>query len=365
MRKEVGSSWEDQGRQTHGWFGNGTSGTTAASTVPPPDEKEVAKQAARLALTRLPRRMRTDFEEFTGQDGGERMLEAMAIWADAAGMSPAAFSRTVVGPGVSKEGAAALQAMGQSLSDAGADPAAASAAGEHLATALLTMRPSSFSYDLCYAQDQAVYAAANGQVPDRPVPPSPPQAPQAQPPLPTITVRPDGSKLPKDVPTIVAILSVMAAELRAAAFAEAALVLLAALPATVLAALVLYLMTRRVAAPVDPSLIPPFVPPEQHGLVPPAPAEKPREGGFTAAPTPVKPGEGGTTPAPPLPNKEEGPAPAPAMPIVTPKIKPEERAKQKKVLKGLNLPVKGPYPFVPPKTGVQAIHCLAGVRRAI
>ena len=158
--------WEDQGRQGHGWFGTGTSDTTPDPGVRPATPDDLGRLIAQVAAQHLPRRDRHDFEEFTGQDSGKSLLEAMQVWAEASHLPPAAFRKLVVGPGLTAEGAASLQAMARTLADP-SDPAAVAQAGIQLASALRTAGPNNLGYGLSYAQDTALDADANGLVPER------------------------------------------------------------------------------------------------------------------------------------------------------------------------------------------------------
>ena len=134
------------------------------------------------------------------------------------------------------------------------------------------------------------------------------------------------------------------------AFAEAAPVLLAFLPEIVLAAVVIAVLIKLVEKLGQEALVPPAVPPQAPGLVSPAlPGGDQTKEGFTAVPSPVEPGEAGTTPAPALPHVEEGPGVAPPMPVVPPKLTPEQEKARDAKLKELNLPTGGEYPFIPPK----------------
>ena len=112
-------------------------------------------------------RLRTEFERFTGRDGGKTLLAAMRVWAEASHLPPATFRRLVVGPAMTEAGAAALQAMGRTLATPD-DPAGLADAGPQLATALTQTGRNGLGYSLSYAQDKALYADANGLVPDCP-----------------------------------------------------------------------------------------------------------------------------------------------------------------------------------------------------
>ena len=201
----------------------------------------------------LPRRVRSEFDAFTGRDQGARLLNAMAVWTDAAAMDPAAFRRTVVGATVPEAGAA-MQAMGRSMRQALAasgDAEAHAAVGEHLAAALDSLRPHEFRHDLASVQDQAMYAAVNGLVPDRP--PLPSKAPDL-----SITIHPYGNDAaaapPMAGPALAETLGILATRLAPAAFGEAAAALLGPLSLAALAALVLYLLSTSGERPSEEGL---------------------------------------------------------------------------------------------------------------
>ena len=142
----------------------------------------------------------------------------------------------------------------------------------------------------------------------------------------------------------------MATRLGPVAFAEAAAALLGALPAIVLAPVVIALVDKLREKPEQEALVPPALRPQEPGLVPPViPGVDPGKEGFTVVPSPAAPGNAGTTPAPALPHVEEGPAMVPPMPIVLPKLTPEQEAARDAELKKLGLPTGGEYPFDPPK----------------
>ena len=126
--------------------------------------------------------------------------------------------------------------------------------GEHLAAALDSLRPHEFRYDLASVQDQAMYAAVNGLVPDRP--PLPSKAPDL-----SITIHPHGNDAaaapPMAVPALAETLGIPATRLAPAAFGEAAAVLLAPLTAAAMAAVMLYLLLKQRESPIQEGLVPP------------------------------------------------------------------------------------------------------------
>ena len=157
--------WEDQGRQDHG-CGNGTSGNVPDPSPPRATTNDLGRLIASAAVQHLPRYDRHQFEKFTGRDNGRSLLHAMQVWADASHLAPAAFHKLVVGRGLTAQGAASPQAMARTLADP-SDPTALAQAGPQLASALMTAGRGNLAYGLSYAQDKALYADANGLVPER------------------------------------------------------------------------------------------------------------------------------------------------------------------------------------------------------
>ena len=118
--------------------------------------------------------------------------------------TPPAFRKLVVGPGLTAEGAASLQAMARTLADP-SDPAALAEAGPQLASALMTAGRGNATYGLSYAQGMALYADAKGLVPDNPARRQPAIAPIVGAAAGTATVL--GSAAPLALPEIPVIVS--------------------------------------------------------------------------------------------------------------------------------------------------------------
>ena len=336
--------WEDQGRQDHG-CGNGTSGNVPDPSPPRATTNDLGRLIAGAAVQHLPRYDRHQFEKFTGRDNGRSLLHAMQVWADASHLAPAAFHKLVVGRGLTAQGAASLQAMARTLADPN-DPTALAQAGPQLASALMTAGRGNVAYGLSYAQDKALYANANGLVPDDPAPRQPAVAPIVGG---TVGAAALGSAAPLALPEIPVIVS------------GATLLRLLAIAGAGAGTLTFLFWPSHLAdgtmggqrgpgpGPIGPIPVRPQIP----GLDPPPPITKPGEGGFTHIPTLRV---DGNPPAHPttLPHVKPGrSADTPKVPMVTPmarpKVTPEEQQKRDEVIRSKGLPTSGPNRYIPPR----------------
>ncbi len=149
--------WEDQGRQYHGWFGSGTSsgGDEAAPAWP----VDIAAVVAAGAAAYLPAGLRGAYEAHLERGGGRDLVRAIPIWAASSALDAATFRARMVGPAMGLTAAESLQAMAR-LAAAPGGPGDVRAASAHLASAL-EAGGENWLYNLTYAKDMAVFAAAN------------------------------------------------------------------------------------------------------------------------------------------------------------------------------------------------------------
>ena len=298
-------------------------------------------------MQHLPRRDHQQFETFTGRDSGKSLLKAMQVWAEASHLPSPAFRKLVVGRGLTIEGAASLQAMARTLADP-RDPAALVQAGPQLAAALLTAGRGNVAYGLSYAQGIALYADAQGFVPDDPTRSPPTAAPIVDGALGPATVL--GGAAPLALPEMPVIVS------------GAALLRFLAVAGTGAAALTFLFWPSHLAdgtvdgqgnkpgpgpSPADP----PPVRLHPPGPVPPSPIAKPGGGGFTHIPTHRVEGNP-PAPATTLPHTMPGAAAdtlriPTVTPMARPKVTPEEQQKREEVIRSKGLPTRGPNQYVP------------------
>ena len=156
-------AWEQQGRQYHGWFGTGTSGVDAAPMSRDTFENR-AFTVIRNAASFMPRGLAREYQAFVSRGSGESTLQAMEAWSAAAALPDDRFRKLVAGPDLSATAAASLQAMAREILPSGNT----AAASRHLAAAVMDGGRDNAIYRFAGAQYQAVYAEANGLLPEAP-----------------------------------------------------------------------------------------------------------------------------------------------------------------------------------------------------
>ena len=124
-------SWEDQGRQQHGWFGHGAGGAA------PPQGRTAAIKLTSSAVASLPASQRGSVESWLARGGVDQVATALPGWVAGAALPAGEFHDTVFGPKGTQTLAAHAQAVGQAVAG---DPASA-AAGRRFA-ALIQAAPS-------------------------------------------------------------------------------------------------------------------------------------------------------------------------------------------------------------------------------
>jgi hypothetical protein len=100
--------WEDQGRQGHGWFGNGTApATNSSSEGRAATMFDSANTAQRIdaivhsAVAHMPRGDRHRRSVAFDRSRLERLRTAMTAWMSARSLSQAAFRERFIGPSTS------------------------------------------------------------------------------------------------------------------------------------------------------------------------------------------------------------------------------------------------------------------------
>ena len=130
-------AWEDQGRQEHGWFGNGTSGNEPLKAT-----RDLAMKIGVSALAQLPASQRQVFGSWLHGRGLNQLQTVLPAWTAGARLSPGAFQDAFFGPYSS--GAEAAQQVGVHLAGAdahGDHDAAWKAAGRSFAEFVKDVRP--------------------------------------------------------------------------------------------------------------------------------------------------------------------------------------------------------------------------------
>lgn len=107
--------WEDQGRQEHGWFGNGTSGNE-----PEAFSKADLAEVAYASVPHLAAGDRARYEGWLHRGGMGALQDAMPVWADGSHMPPDTFRTEFFGAHGSSEVAEYAQRI-ESVLD-GAEP---------------------------------------------------------------------------------------------------------------------------------------------------------------------------------------------------------------------------------------------------
>src|SRR6185437_14241818 len=93
-------SWEDQGRQEHGWFGHGTAPTKANGTADPPAAGELSNRIQAVAygaIGALPSGVRAHAERQYKAGALADLTDAMANWTAGAKLGEAEFARRILG----------------------------------------------------------------------------------------------------------------------------------------------------------------------------------------------------------------------------------------------------------------------------
>ena len=143
-------SWEDQGRQYHGWFGSGTSlGDEAGATA----------EVLHLAAAALAPARQEAFERYLGTSGVRELAVSLRLWAASSALSEDGFGQAVVGEAASGTASASLHDAGRAFASGNA-----SAAGLALARVVAGEGDDGWRYVLRFSRDQGVYSAASGAV---------------------------------------------------------------------------------------------------------------------------------------------------------------------------------------------------------
>lgn len=103
--------WIDQGRQSHGWFGNGTSANkseagldfTSNGLFSPTNVKQRVGYAAYSLIGHVPSRDRGRMETLANKTGRESLNVSVAAWYDASNLTRDAFRNQLLDPYTSDE----------------------------------------------------------------------------------------------------------------------------------------------------------------------------------------------------------------------------------------------------------------------
>lgn len=133
-------SWQDQGRQEHGWFGSGTAAAHAdeARLLGPEGLGGRIEAAGRGAIVSLPRALRAQGERQLDARSLSRLSEAMTAWSRGGRLDAAQFAERFFGRGADDAVVAQLRAATREVA-AATSHEALRGAGERIAGAMQTV----------------------------------------------------------------------------------------------------------------------------------------------------------------------------------------------------------------------------------
>lgn len=179
-------SWQDQGRQQHGWFGSGTSGTE-----PETDTRAAAVKIGYAALSHLAAPHRGRYEGWLNRGGLAHIAAVLPGWRAGSSLSDARFHDVFIGPQGAQSLAGPARKVGLALAAPTPEPwDAVQSAGEHFADFVTAARPEAIGRVMASAAAQAEtpaalnlvqQAAARPQPAARPAAPAPTPAPARAP----------------------------------------------------------------------------------------------------------------------------------------------------------------------------------------
>ncbi len=179
-----GGSWQNQGRQEHGWFGHGTSpdlgnSSPARGLFGPGRLDERAAAVSCGSLAALPRSLRRHASALHEFGAAKRLQTLLARWSDGLRLSQAAFASRFFGRGADDKAVQALRAAAQGLA-AAKDHDGLRHASERVAAAMQAVGLDSWQRFLADAQaradDPATRAAVAASLPQPTPPPARPAA---------------------------------------------------------------------------------------------------------------------------------------------------------------------------------------------
>lgn len=145
-------SWQNQGRQGHGWFGHGTGPGNDPSTLGPLDER--AGAAAQTAFMALPRALHSRTGVLYGLDHAGRLKALLSRWSGAVRLSDDAFAGHFFGRSAGDRVAQALQAAARTIV-AAKTQADLRGAAEQVATAIQAVGLGNWGRFMADAQERA------------------------------------------------------------------------------------------------------------------------------------------------------------------------------------------------------------------
>ncbi len=167
----VNDHWMYQGRQSHGWFGNGTAPKDGNDDVAganelfrPSNASERVDAAAHLIIANIPRNERGQWSYAASDAGRDRLKTAVAAWYGASAMNRDAFRMQFLNPYTSDETVDRLRGAARGLIEARSYDDLGEASS-NLSTAARQIGPDRWPQFISSAAKQAEEAVDKGDVP--------------------------------------------------------------------------------------------------------------------------------------------------------------------------------------------------------